>query len=411
VSGHPDKEFGTEESRFVWLMKTFGGALALRKSSNIMMVAGETSGDMHAARVIRALLGKEKRLKIFGMGGPQMAKAGMEVREDLTRQALIGFWEVVKHYPVIRKRLQQCGKWLRSEKPDLLVLVDYPGFNLLLAKQAHRLGIPVCYYISPKVWAWNEGRLKTMKKAIRKLLVILPFEKKYFKSKGMDAVYVGNPLVEEMNFRRVKKNLVLKKIGIFDTRFPLICALPGSRKGEIEKIWPLFLETARRLRQEYPGLALIVPKPAGLDYSDYKGLRAGDPVCFVDAPNLHLRKVCDLAWVKSGTGTLETALLGTPMVVVYKVAAISGFIAKRLIKLKKVSLPNLLAGAAVVPELTQEKATSENLGRETRILLEDASMRDAQTRAFIKIKKSLCHPAKASQNAAREMLGLLANKR
>jgi lipid-A-disaccharide synthase len=377
----------------------------------IMLVAGETSGDMHAARVIRALLAKDRRLKVFGMGGPQMAKAGMDVREDLTQQALIGFWEVVKHYPAIRKRLAQCRKWLRSEKPDLLVLVDYPGFNLQLAKKAHRLGVPVCYYISPKVWAWNEGRLKTMKKVIRKLLVIFPFEKKYFYKRGMNAVYVGNPLFEEMDLRAVKKDPVLNKVGIFGARRPLICAMPGSRKDEIQKIWPLFLETARRLRREYPDLALIVPKPEGLDYSEYKGLTAGDPVCFVEAPALDLRKVCDLAWVKSGTGTLETALLGTPMVMVYKMGALSGFIARRLVKLKKFSLPNLLAGRVVMPELVLENATPANLGRETRILLEDASVRDAQTQAFKKIKKSLCHPANTSQNVAHEILRLLAEKR
>jgi lipid-A-disaccharide synthase len=316
----------------------------------------------------------------------------------------------VKHYPVIRKRLGQCRKWLRSEKPDLLVLVDYPGFNLRLAGQAHRLGVPVCYYISPKVWAWNENRLKAMKKTIHKLLVIFPFEKEYFRKKGMEATYVGNPLVEELDLRPVKRELVLKKAGIAFSRFPIICAMPGSRKGEIEKIWPLYLEAARRLRLNYPDLALVVAKPAGIDYGDYKGLTAGDPVCFVNAPCFDLRKVCDLAWVKSGTATLETALLGTPMVMFYKVAALSGFIARRLVKLKQVSLPNLLAGRSVVPELILEKATPWNLGRETRILLEDASAREDQARAFEKIKKSLCRPAKASQNVAKAIKKLLAEK-
>lgn len=376
-----------------------------------MMVAGETSGDIHAARVVRALFSGNKNLKIFGMGGPQMEAAGMDVREDLTRQALIGFWEVLKHIPAVKQRLGQCEKWLQAERPDLLVLVDYPGFNLLLAQKAKKIGVPVCYYISPKVWAWGERRIRTMKKVIRQLLVILPFEKEYFLKKGMDATYVGNPLIEELNLGPVNRTSVLKKSRIPLSHFPLICAMPGSRKGEINKIWPIFLGTLRLLRQKYPDIALVVPKPAGIDFTDYKGTAAGDLIYFVDSPAIGLRKACDMAWVKSGTGTLETALLGTPQIVIYKVAALSGFIARLLVKLKVVSLPNLLAGSAVLPELIQKDATPAKLAQHTGFLLEKTRVRTDQIRAYEKIKKSLSRPANASRNAAREILGLLAEKR
>jgi lipid-A-disaccharide synthase len=372
-----------------------------------MAVAGEVSGDMHAAQVIRALKTKNKNLQVFGLGGPLMARAGMEVREDLTRQALIGFWEVVKHYPRIKQRFDQCLAWMRDEKPDLLFLVDYPGFNLRLARKAKAMGIPICQYVAPQVWAWHESRVEQIRKTIDKLLVILPFEKEYFKNKGIDAVYVGHPLLEEMDLKTRSRSSVLKKHGISPSLFPLIAALPGSRKGEIAKIWPLFLETSRLLRKQYPDAAFIIPKPSGLAYEDYVGLGPDDSFFFVEAPAYDLRKVCDLAWVKSGTGTLETALLQTPLVVVYKVAALTGFLAKRLLKIKNVSLVNLLAGETLVPELLQDRAQPAALLAETLPLLENQNKRKAQAKGFDQIKKLIGKPASASKVAAAEIFEML----
>jgi lipid-A-disaccharide synthase len=382
--------------------------MKLKKNPSVMMVAGEVSGDMHAARVIRALKSKRKKINIFGMGGPQMAEAGMQVREDLTRQALIGFWEVLKHYPWIKRRFDQCEKWLREEKPDLLFLIDYPGFNLRLAQKAHQLGIPVCYYVAPQVWAWKKSRIQTMKKIISKLLVILPFEKEFLAQEGMPSVYVGHPLMEEMDFKNAKREKTLQKHGIEAARFPLICAMPGSRQGEVEKIWPLYLEAARKILKSFPDAGFIVPKPAGLNYEDYAGLSPDDPFFFVEAPAYDLRRICDLAWVKSGTGTLETALLKTPMIVTYKVAPVTGFLARRFLKIKYVSLVNILAGEGLVPELLQEKARAEILAEETLVLLERKPVRDKQLKGFGKILKKIASPPKASQNVAREILKLLA---
>ncbi len=373
-----------------------------------MMVAGEASGDMHAAKVIRALLQKNKKLNIFGLGGPLMAKAGMEVRQDLTQQALIGFWEVLKHYPAIRRRFTDCEKWLRNEKPDLLFLVDYPGFNLRLAERAHRMGIPVCYYVAPKVWAWNQSRVQTMRRVIRKLLVIFPFEAGFFQKHGIEAVYVGNPLMEEMNLKPIQRKEVLGQYGIQLSRFPVVCAMPGSRRGEIEKIWPLFLKASRILRKICPDAAFVVPKSRGLDQENFAGLAPDDPFFFVDGPAYDLRKACDVAWIKSGTSTLETALLGTPMVVVYKVAAMTGFLAKRFLKIKKVSLVNLLAGKTVVTELLQERAKPKKLVEETNRILDHKAFWDQQIKAFRKIRRDISKPSKPSVRAAQEIFKLLA---
>lgn len=383
--------------------------MAPRSTQSILMVAGEASGDMHAAKVVEALLKKNKKLKVFGLGGPLMAKAGMEVREDLTQKAFMGFAEVVKHLPVSLRRMKDCERWMAEERPDLLVLVDYPGFNLRLAARAHALGIPVCYYIAPKVWAWNQGRITAMKRVLNKLLVIFPFEVGFFRQYGLTAAYVGNPLLEEMDLKPVNRRDVLADFDIKYSKFPVVCAMPGSRKGEIEKIWPLFLKASRLLRKGCPDAVFIVPVSNGLEQSDFAGLTPDDPFYFVEGPAYDLRKACDVAWIKSGTSTLETALLKTPMVVVYRVAAVTGFLAKRFLKIKHVSLPNILTGKAVVTELLQDKAKPRKLVEETHRLLEKEP-RERQLAAFDKLKKALARPPKASVKAAEEILKLLKSR-
>lgn len=375
------------------------------------MVAGEVSGDMHAAGVIRQLRSKNPKLKIFGMGGPQMAEAGMDVREDLTKQALIGFWEVIKHYPWIKKRFDQCVNWMETEKPDLVFFIDYPGFNLRLAEKAHALGIPVCYYVAPQVWAWHKSRITQIRRVVKKLLVILPFEKDFFSKEKVKSVYVGHPLLEEMVYEKLSRPQVVKKYRIRGERSPLICVMPGSRKGEVEKLWPLCVEASRVLRRKYPRAAFVVPRPVGLNPKDYRGLEPSDPFFFVKAPAYDLRAVCDLAWVKSGTGTLETALLKSPMIVIYKVSAVSGFLAKLFLTIPYVSLVNILLGKELVKELLQENAKPEILARETDRLLEEPKARAKQLRGFEVIRKELAHSSTASANAAREVFKLLAVKK
>lgn len=385
--------------------------MPFKPPKKILMVAGEISGDMHAAKVIEALRKKDKTLRIFGLGGPRMAEAGMEVREDLTKNAIMGFAEVVRHLPVSLRRLRDCERWMAEERPDLVVLVDYPGFNLRLAAKAHTLGIPVCYYIAPKVWAWNQGRVRAMQRVLKKLLVIFPFEVPFFKKHGLEAVYVGNPLFEEMDLKPIVRKEILSPLGLKLSQFPLVCAMPGSRKGEIEKLWPLFLKASRLLRKSCPDAAFVVPISEGLAPEDFHGIKPDDPFYFVEGPAYDLRKACDLAWIKSGTSTLETALLGTPMVVVYKVAHVTGFLAKRFIRIKNVSLVNILADRTVVTELLQEKAKPARLVEETHRILDQKQYREGQLKAFAKIKKEIGKPAKASQKAAEEILKLLAAKK
>ncbi len=368
-----------------------------KTTSSIFVVAGEASGDLLASRVVRILKKRNPRLKIFGLGGPALSAAGMEVREDLTRQALIGFVEVLKHLPKIRQRFVQCEKWFREERPDLLFLVDYPGFNLRLAEQAHRLGIPVCYYVAPQAWAWHESRVQTMKKILSKLLVIFPFEEPWFRERGMKALYVGHPLTETVKWGKPKSQ----------GDRPRVCVMPGSRRGELERLWPLMRESARRLRRSYPKAQFVVPIPSTLSAGDYPGLTPEDSFSFVKSEDLRARGACHVAWVKSGTATVETALLGTPMIITYQVAPLTAFIARRVATVKYVGMVNLLSHPALVPELLQEDACPEKLVAETLDLLESPSKRRGQIECFRKMRKLLSIPVHASANVARQVEGML----
>lgn len=298
----------------------------------------------------------------------------------------------------------------RAGKARPSVLIDYPGFNLRLAQKAHALGVPVCYYVAPQVWAWHKSRITLIRQVVRKLLVILPFEEDFFLKEKVPAIYVGNPLVEEMEFKKLSRLKAMKKYGIEGEKFPMICVMPGSRKGEVEKIWPLCVEASRLLRQKYPDAGFIVPRPASLTLDDYAGLGPEDSFLFIEAPAYDLRSICDLAWVKSGTSTLETALLKTPMTVVYKVSSLSAFLAKRFLKIPFVSLVNILAKKGLVAELLQEKATPEALLRETLNIMENPKVRRTQVGGFEAIRKTLMRSSKASKNAAGEILKLLESK-
>jgi lipid-A-disaccharide synthase len=246
-----------------------------------------------------------------------------------------------------------------------------------------------------------------MRRDLKKLLVIFPFENKFFTEEGLDAVYVGNPLVETVLSRRAEPKKARRTLGIPQNAFPLVAVLPGSRKSEVKRMWPVLLSTARRLVSKYPRAEFVVPKPNGLSALDYPGLQPSDPVVFAEAPAWDARAACDLAWVKSGTSTVETSLLGTPMVVVYKVAPLSAFLAKRLLKVKNVGMVNLLDEHPCVPELLQEGFTPERLVEESARLLESAKFRNAQTAQFARIRRSLSRPAHPSEAAAAQILKLL----
>lgn len=302
---------------------------------------------------------------------------------------VMGFSEVLRKLPTLWSNMKQAKKLLREYRPDALVLVDYPGFNLAMAGYAHKLGIPVHYFISPKVWAWKEYRVRKIKKTVTRMYSILPFEVQFYKKHGYDVTYVGNPSVQEvagyMGHLPPKKHF-MERQGLDDDR-PIIALLPGSRRGEIRNNLPLMIEAAKR----YPDFQYVVGAAPAVSEKFYREV-AQDPglkVAFGCTPTL--LKYSQAAIVTSGTATLETALIGTPQVVVYRAngMALSYHIMEKLLKVKYVSLPNLIVGNSVVPELLVHKCTVDSISRELSPLLQASPRRDWQIQGYRNMQRRL----------------------
>lgn len=357
------------------------------------IIAGEASGDLHGGNLIKELKKLDFAAAIRCWGGDKMKAAGGDLVKHYRELAFMGFTEVLMNLRTIFRNLAFCKQDIEEYKPDAIILIDYPGFNLRIAKWAKQQGLKVIYYISPQVWAWKEGRVKMMKKCIDKMMVILPFEKEYFKNKwNWEVDYVGHPLVEEIESQKAKMG---------DDRFsekPVIALLPGSRKQEILKKLPVMLEVSK----SFPGYQFIVAKAPGLEESFYDGLlSAYHNVSYVSGKTYELLVQAEAALVTSGTATLETALFGVPEVVCYKGSPISYQIAKRVIKVKYISLVNLIMDRLVVTELIQDELTPGNLRRELDSLLHDEKRRTQLKNDYAGLKKILSEGGNASSKAAR----------
>lgn len=356
------------------------------------IIAGEASGDLHGSNLIRELKRRDPNCHIRCWGGDLMQAAGGELVKHYRDLAFMGFTEVLMNLRTIFKNLAFCKKDIEEYKPDALILIDYPGFNLRIAKWAKQQGSKVIYYISPQVWAWKENRVRMMKECIDKMLVILPFEKDYFRDKwNWEVEYVGHPLVEVVN-----RQLNHPDVEIFSTK-PIVAVLPGSRKQEIQKKLPVMLDVSRH----FPGHQFIVAKAPGLEAGFYDNLLAPyQNVSSVSGQTYALLQKAKAAMVTSGTATLETALFGVPEVVCYKGSAISYQIARRVIKVKYISLVNLIMDRLVVKELIQHELTEENLKKELNELLHDESRRAKLHDDYAELRTKLSQDGDASARAA-----------
>lgn len=348
--------------------------------------AGEPSGDLHAAPLIQQIRALDPEARFSFLGGDLMAEAaGWDPIIHYNRMAFMGFSEVLRHLPEIFSNLSTAKRHIREDRPDALILVDYPSFNLKLAKYAHGLGIPVFYYIAPKVWAWKEWRVKQLRRYVDRILSILPFEEKYFASKGVDVKYVGNPSVEEFDRRLAEVQPLdsfLKDNGL-DSR-PIIAMVAGSRRGEIKNNLPIMDAVVRR-------------------HPDFQGVIAGAPNIpdefyrqFSDLPILHdltpeLMSHASAALVTSGTATLETALADTPQVVCYRANGVklSYNIMKHLIKVNYVSLPNLIADEPIIPEMLVHLCTVDSVDRELSAILPSTPGAQAQHEGYRRMRQRL----------------------
>lgn len=355
-----------------------------------MLIAGEASGDLHASRLISWLkkYDPEARFRFFG-GDLMAAEARCSPDLHYKEMNVMGFSEVLRRIPKLADNLRLARKIIREYRPDALILIDYPGFNLTLAPFARRLGIPVHYFISPKVWAWKEYRVRKIKKYVTRLYSILPFEVQFYKKHDYDVTYVGNPSVQEVAYSMghiPPRKHFMERQGLRDER-PIIALLPGSRRGEIRNNLPLMLEAVRR----FPEFQYVVGAAPSVPEKFYREIAQDPGLNLVFGATPTLLKYSQAAVVTSGTATLETALIGTPQVVVYRAngMAISYKIMEKLLKVKYVSLPNLIVGNSIVPELLVHKCTADSIARELSPLLQPSPKRDWQLQGYKNMQRRL----------------------
>jgi len=346
-----------------------------------MIVAGEASGDLHGANLVREARKLDPAVSFFGIGGPRMREAGVETLVDSSQMAVVGLIEVIAHFDVISRAYLTLKKIISSDPPDLLILIDYPDFNLRIARLAKKAGVRVLYYISPQVWAWRVGRVKKIGRVIDRMAVVFPFEAPFYEREGVPVTFVGHPLVDAVRptmSRADAQSLfglvpASKTVGLF----------PGSRRSEVTRLLPVILESAKLLKEGFPDLQFILPLASSLTMGDIAPVlsSSGLRVKVVEKLGYDVMQVCDAAITVSGTVTLETALMGVPMVIIYRVSPLTYEIGKRLIKVEHVGLCNIVAGERVVPELIQHDAEPE------RIAAEIAGMLTDTTRTALIIKK------------------------
>ncbi len=357
--------------------------------ASIMFSVGEPSGDLHAAHLLNLLSHWDQPPHCFGMGGERMCRHSFEAVVRSEEMAVMGLMEVIREYPRLRRVFRQMVVLLQQRRPDLLILVDYPGFNLRLARVAHRMGVKVLYYISPKVWAWGAGRVRRMVRDIDHIALIFPFEQEIYRQAGLPATYVGHPLVGEVSCDREVADL-RQQWGIPIDR-PVVGLLPGSRPAEVRTLLPALLRLAESLGGESPEIIFLLSRAEGVAPALYQAVAtAAVEIIEVSGDTHCLIRSCDAVVTASGTVTLEIALLDRPMVVVYRMAALSYAILSRLLRSRWISLVNIIADREVVPELLQQAVEPEQLSQQLRPLLQPHSeVRIRQLQGLAEVRQRL----------------------
>ncbi len=374
-----------------------------------MIVAGEPSGDLHGASLCRELLRLSPGLKIFGMGGERMAAEGVEIVQGIGETGVVGFWEAFKGMKRFRAIFRRLLALLAARRPAAVILIDYPGFNLRFARAARERGVRVIYYISPQVWAWGKGRVKTIRECVNDLLVIFDFEREFFRREGVAARFVGHPLLDALPALPGQEE-ARRELGLSGS--PVIALLPGSRPGEIARHLPLLLRSGELVRRRFPAAAFAVSVASADLLPTVQSFlsRAGLPASAIVGRNPALLAAADLALAVSGTATLEAAVIGTPMIIVYRLAFFSWLIARFLITIPYVGLANVVYGGKIVPEFVQFAARPGPIARRATALLADARLRGEMSSRLAEVRQKLGGPG-ASTRAARAVLDALASPR
>ena len=369
------------------------------------IIAGEASGDLHASNLVAEIKKKDKKAEFRGFGGDLMKKEGVELVKHYRAMAFMGFVEVAVNLRKVLGNIAQCKKDILEYRPDVVILVDYPGFNLRIAEFAHEKGFKVLYYISPQVWAWKRGRVRKIKASVDKMLVILPFEEEFYKRYGVDVTYVGNPLLDELaKFGMANRSVFLRQNSLGEKR-EIIALLPGSRRQEVKRMLPIMLKVV----PHFPDYQFVVAGVSSLEKSLYKGIMGKSDAFLVENQTYELLQNSSAALVTSGTATLETALFTVPEVVCYKATGLSYRLAKWMIKVKFISLVNLVMDKEVVKELIQKDLTDDHIVKGLDLLLHNGKRQRQLLEDYEELKDRLGN-AGASEQAAEAVLTMVKAK-
>jgi len=376
------------------------------KSRKILLVAGEVSGDLHGSHLVEALQRIEPEIQFFGVGGEGLKRRGMKLLYPAQSLSVVGITEVFVKLRTVLKALRGLKGSLEREKPDLIILIDFPEFNLRLAKIARRRGIPVVYYISPQIWAWRPQRIKLIARVVKKMIVLFPFEVPLYETAGVDVEWVGHPLLDIVKPTLPKEKAFLE-FGL-DPKRRTVGLLPGSRIHEIERLLPPLLASAHLLQKEIPDLQFVIPLAPGISRtilsSQMKNISF--PVKVVEGFTYDVMNLSDLLIMASGTATLEGAILGKPMIIVYKVSLPSYWVGRALIRVDHIGLVNLVAEREIAPELIQKDVNPERIADEASRILRDPILSRKMAESMDEVRQKLGEPG-AAQRAAQIVSSLL----
>lgn len=367
-----------------------------------MMIAGEASGDLHGSGVVRELKRMDESVEIYGVGGDKMKREGMSLIYHIRELSFMGFFEVLKHLPLIKTMERTLEQIVKFKKPDVLVLIDYPGFNLRFASIAKRYDVKIVYYISPQVWAWNKSRVRKMRGLVDKMLVIFPFEVDFYRQEGIDAEFVGHPLMEVLESQLDRPNFC-KRFGIEGSK-EILALFPGSRLQEIENIFPAMLKAAKGVAADL-NMEIAVGVAPTLEEKYFKTFFKVDGIHLIKGGTYELMQHAHFAFVTSGTATLETACFSTPMFVVYKTSWLTYLVGRMMVRVKNIGLVNIVAGKRIVPEFIQHQATANNLMRAALKLLKDPE-RMAEMKLELSKIRGMLGAHGASRTVAERIVGM-----
>jgi lipid-A-disaccharide synthase len=375
-------------------------------SKKVLMVAGETSGDLHGAHLVEAIHQIDPEVQFLGVGGEYLERKGMKLLYHSHSLSVVGLTEVLFKLRTILKALKGLKESLDQEKPNLIILIDFPDFNLRLAKIAHQKGIPVLYYISPQIWAWRHGRVKLIAERVKKMVVFFSFEVPLYKAAGVDVEWVGHPLVDIVK-PALSKEEAFRKFGL-DPKRRTIGLLPGSRTHEVERFLPPLLASAHLLQKEIPDLQFVIPLAPGFTEETLSPWMRNSParVKLIQGWTYDVMNISELLILASGTATLEGAILGKPMIIIYKGSLLSYWIVRAMIQVNYIGLVNLVAGKGIAPELIQKDVNPKRIAEEALRILKDSVLQQKMVESLKEVRQRLGNPG-AAQRAAHIVMSML----